>query len=107
MSAQCTPGPLLIGGRTNATLIQYLWVPLLFWNDHQERCPSDDGEAGICYEERRTAAQALIYGSWSQIENLRSDARFYADGNVDDCARLVRSAKATLAAIAKATGGAQ
>jgi len=101
-----TPRPMIVGSRQRATLIQYLWVPLMFWQDHKDRCPSDDGDAGICYEERRTSAQALIYGSWSQIECLRSDAEFYAQGNVDDCAKLVRSAKATLAAIAKATGAA-
>lgn len=81
-----------------------LWVPSMFWGDHAERCPSDDGEAGICTELRKSGRRVLIDGTPAQIEALRSDAAFYChrDGP-DECPRgLVSSARATLAAIDKA-----
>jgi hypothetical protein len=43
--------------------------------------------------------RVLIEGTADQIECLRSDAEFYAGGNVDDCPELVRSAAATLRAL--------
>lgn len=80
-----------------------LWVPSYFWNDHADRCPSDDGEDGMCIEVRSAGNRTLLAGTPKQIETLRSDAAFYAAGNVDDCPQLIRSAKSTLAAITKAT----
>lgn len=102
MNTRRAPGPMLIGSRQRSTLIQFAWVPAKFWDDHSERCPSDTGEAGISKEQERKGRQVLIYGNFDQIECLRSDAEFYAQGNVDDCAALVRSAKATLEALTKA-----
>lgn len=78
-------------------------VPLAFWLDHADRCPCDDPETDMCTEIRTAGSRALIEGTTAQVEVLRSDAAFYADGNVDDCAGLIRSAKATLAAIAAAS----
>jgi hypothetical protein len=79
-------------------------VPALFWLDHEERNPCDRPEqmaelAGI------HGRIAHVMANAEQLECLRSDAAFYAGGNVDDCASLVRSAKATLDAIAKAKEG--
>lgn len=88
---------------TNHTPLR-LWVPAKFWEDHSERCPCDDPETEMATEVREGGNRVLIEGTPKQIETLRSDAEFYAAGNVDDCAALVRSARATLAAIAAATG---
>lgn len=97
-----TPTPMLLGSRQRSTLIVYCWVPAKFWDDHSERCPTDNGEKGLCVEEKRAGSRVLIYGSAAQYANLRGDAEFYAQGNVDDCAALVRSAKATVAALDEA-----
>lgn len=90
--------------KTGQILAVRLWVPAMFWNDHAERCPSDDGEKGICTEIREAGRRVLIVGTPEQIECLRSDAAFYCDRDgPDECPPgLVRSARATLAAIAKA-----
>ena len=85
---------------------QHVWVAAKFWDDHCDRCPSDDGEEGICHESQRSGRRVLVEGDARQIETLRSDAAFYAEGNVDDCAQLVRSAQATLLAITRALGSA-
>lgn len=86
--------------------LQSIWVPALFWDDHKDRCPSDFGDAGICTEmlDSRDGRRVLIRGTKEQIECLRSDAAFYCDRDgPDECpVSLKRSAKATLAAIAKA-----
>lgn len=79
-----------------------LWVPLYFWSDHADRCPCDNPETDMATEVREAGKRILIVATPKQLEVLRSDAEFYAQGNVDDCASLIRSAKATLAAIAKA-----
>ena len=92
MSTNHTPGPLR------------LWVPASFWSDHADRCPCDDPETEMATEVRDAGRRVLIEATPKQLEVLRSDAEFYAEGNVDDCAALVRSAQATLAAIAAATG---
>ena len=86
-----TPGPDL-----RRTYI----VPALFWLDHEDRSPCDRPEqmAELNYIQHR---RAFIFATDEQIECLRSDATFYADGNVDDCPSLIRSAKATLVAIAQ------
>lgn len=80
----------------------YYLVPALFWLDHEERQPCDKPEqmAVLLSIQNR---QAHIAATPEQLENLRSDAQFYAEGNVDGCASLVRSAKATLAALDRAT----
>ena len=76
-------------------------VPAKFWDDHCDRCPCDgDPSIAMAQEVSRSGNRVTITGTPSQIEVLRSDAAFYADGNVDDCASLVRSAAATLKALA-------
>jgi len=94
-----TPKPMLVGQKRCVQLVQFFWVPAKFFDDHAERCPADEGEVGICKEERRSGNRVLIYGTFRQLDNLRGDAEFYAESNVDDCAALVRSAKATLAVL--------
>jgi len=85
----------------------YLYVPAKFWDDHCERCPCDgDPESAMCREVRRSGARVFLHGNAAQIECLRSDAEFYAEGNVDDCGPIVASAKRTLEAIRKAIDGA-
>jgi hypothetical protein len=82
------------------TMTQYK-VPAKFWDDHCARCPCDgDPDIAMAREVSRSGARVLIEGTAAQIEILRSDAAFYAEGNVDDCASLVRSAAATLKALA-------
>ena len=93
---------MLVGSRQRQTLIQFVWVPALFWDDHSERCPADEPDKDMATEVRRNARRVLIQGSYHQLETLRSDAAFYADRNVDDCDHLVRSAKRTLDALADA-----
>lgn len=81
----------------------YYLVPALFWLDHEERNPCDKPEqmAKLLSIQNR---QAHIAATPEQLETLRSDAAFYAEGNVDGVPHLVRSAKATLAAITKQAG---
>lgn len=81
-----------------------IWVPATFWDDHRDRCPSDDGEAGIASEIRRVGAKVLIRGSAAQIGCLRSDAEFYTDRLGPDASptALKRSAAATLKSIKQA-----
>jgi hypothetical protein len=81
-----------------------LYVPALFWADHSERCPCDgDPDKAMARELRQAGRRALIEGTPEQIECLRSDAAFYCDpaGPDEAPANIVRSARATLAAIAK------
>lgn len=74
-------------------------VPAKFWHDHVDRF----GEGGqTCSRDPRskTAGRVVrIYGTLAQLDFLRKDAKFYADGNVDDCDALVRSARATVTAL--------
>lgn len=81
-------------------LVMFYWVPATFWDDHADRCPSDTGEAGICVEVRRSGRRVLVSGTFEQVDCLKSDAMFYAEGNADDCANIIRSAKRTLSALA-------
>jgi hypothetical protein len=53
-----------------------LWVPETFWDDHQDRSPSDDGDAGLCTVLRRSARRVLITGTAKQIDCLRQDAAY-------------------------------
>lgn len=83
-------------------------VPALFWDDHCDRCPCDgDPELAMAREIKRDkcypSRKVIIEGTIQQIEVLRSDAAFYCDRNgPDECPPgIKRSAKATLAAIAK------
>ena len=76
-------------------------VPAKFWDDFSERCPCDgDPAVEMPNEVSRSGNRVLIEGTDRQIEWLRSDAAFYAQGNVDDCASLCRSAAATVRALA-------
>ena len=81
-----------------------LLVPGMFWSDHADRCPCDDPALDMADEIRQVGARVLIEGNARQIECLRSDAEFYCDayGPDESPAGLVRSARATLAAIRKA-----
>jgi hypothetical protein len=76
-------------------------IPALFWFDHSERCPcdSEDQMAELVSVQGRVA---FVMANAVQIETLRSDAAFYAEGNADGVQHLVRSAKATLESIARA-----
>jgi hypothetical protein len=75
-------------------------LPALFFLDHEDRSPCDRPEqmAELMSIHNRIA---FVMANDEQLENLRSDAEFYAEGNVDGCLSLVRSAKATLEAIKK------
>lgn len=79
------------------------YVPAMFWDDYSERCPIDN-ESDMAIEIERAGKRVLIQANETQVKCLHGDAVFYAKGNVDDCASLVRSAKATVAAIAKHSG---
>lgn len=86
---------------TETTSQRLYKVPAYFWEDHSERCPCDD-PADMATEIREAGGRMLIEATPRQLATLRSDAAFYAEGNVDGCPALVRSARATLAAIAAA-----
>jgi hypothetical protein len=82
---------------------QHLYrVPAFFFLDHEERQPCDRAEQMAILQSVKNEI-AVILANAEQLENLRSDAEFYAQGNVDGCPSLVRSARATLKAIAKAS----
>jgi hypothetical protein len=83
-----------------------LWVPAYFWSDHADRCPADNPETDMATEIREAGHRVQIEATPKQLETLRSDAAFYCDRDgPDECPPgLVRSARATLVAIAKATG---
>jgi hypothetical protein len=88
------------------TLI-HITVPATFWDDHADRCPCDgDPELAMAREVKRSGNRVTVEGTPEQIEVLRSDAAFYCDqwGPDESVASLKRSARATLVAIAKATG---
>lgn len=79
-------------------------MPPRFWDDHSERCPCDgDPELAMAKEVSRNSRGVLIEGTEAQIENLRSDAKFYCDAwGPDKCPRGIKlSAKATLRALAR------
>jgi hypothetical protein len=87
-----------------AVTIWGLWVPATFWDDHADRCPSDDGSAGLMREDKRRGNRVRVTGSARQLECLRSDAAFYCgvDGP-DECpANIKRSARRTLEVINQA-----
>lgn len=78
-----------------------LWVPATFWDDHADRVPADDGDAGVCREVARAAARVRIRGSSAQLQVLHNDAAFYTgkDGP-DECPPAIRrSAVRTVGAI--------
>lgn len=84
---------------------RYIFVPSIFWDDHSDRCPCDgDPEEAMAKEVRRAGRRVLVEGTAAQIECLRSDAAFYCDNDGPDeaPASIVRSARATLAAIERA-----
>ena len=78
-----------------------LKVPTNFWDDHRDRCPSDDGDSGLATEISRAGTRVTVRGTRAQIECLRSDAAYYADPEtMDECPRYLRaSASRTLAAV--------
>lgn len=85
-----------------------LRVPSYFWNDHADRCPCDNAETDMATEICVAGSRTLIEATPEQLEVLRSDAAYYCDRSGPDeaPASLKRSAKATLAAIAKVKGAA-
>jgi hypothetical protein len=107
MSAKHTPGPDMEAVIRSLGLDeQRLYkVPALFWLDHEDRSPCNRPEEMAELQSIQNRV-AYILANAVQLECLRSDAEFYAGDNVDDCKSIQRSARATLAAIAKATGSA-
>lgn len=87
--------------RANTAQRLKVYVPRTFWDDFQDRAPVDE-EAHMPEKLAPFGKRILISANPVQLAALKSDATFYAEGNVDDCVRLVRSARLTLAAIAKA-----
>jgi hypothetical protein len=82
-----------------------VWVPANFWSDHEDRCPCNNEATDMATEIRKAGRRVLIEGNAKQLETLRSDAEYYCgrDGP-DECPPgLIRSAKATLAAVEAAT----
>ncbi len=78
-------------------------LPAMFFLDHADRHPCDHPEQMAVLQEVRGRV-AHVLANELQLENLHADAAFYAQGNVDDCRGLVRSAQATLAAIERQRG---
>lgn len=76
-------------------------VPALFWLDHEERQPCDRPEQ-IAELQSIQGRTAFVMANAEQVACLRGDAEFYAQGNVDGCPGLVRSARATLEVLDKA-----
>lgn len=86
-----------------------LWVPALFWDDHNTRCPGhpdafEPSPNDIADQIRIAGKRVLIEGTARQLETLRADAAYYADQDGPDLVHpaLPRSAKATLVALKKA-----
>ena len=81
--------------------MKYVYVPLAFWLDHFDRCPSDRGAAGLARLIRVSGRRAFICGTEDQLKELHADAEYYADpDNMDECPENLRkSAARTLAAL--------
>ena len=81
-----------------------LWVPSTFWADHADRTPCDNPETDMAQEIESSGNRTLIEATAKQLETLKSDAAYYCDKDgPDECpANLIRSAIATLNAIARA-----
>lgn len=77
------------------------YVPLVFWLDHADRCPSDLGENGLAELARVSGRRAFIRANRVQMAELYADAEFYADpDSMDECPRYLReTAKRTVAAL--------
>lgn len=87
-----------------------LKVPTSFWADHFDRKPCDgDPDIEVATPVGVCGARTVIEATPVQLATLRADAAFYADASHwdDDPGNrwLVRSAQATLRAIAKAKVG--
>ena len=74
-----------------------------YWDDYADRCPVDNDATDMCHELLRSRTGVLVECDERQLGYLKSDAAFYAEGNVDDAPQIVRAAKSALAAIARAT----
>jgi len=70
-------------------------LPKLFVLDHLDRAPCDDPDQMAELVWARGPI-ACIKATDGQLDNLLSDAKFYADGNVDGCCVLVRSARSVV-----------
>lgn len=81
-----------------------IMVAATFWDDHCERVPSDDGEAGLATEVKRVGARVLIEGDTKQIGCLYQDAKFYtdADGPDETPPAILQSARRVVAVLQKA-----
>lgn len=87
--------------QSDDTRLHELWVPATFWEDHADRCPTDNGDDGLCRKRRCAGHRVFIRGSDAQLQVLRDDAAFYAgEDGPDECpAAIRRSAARTLRAI--------
>jgi hypothetical protein len=74
-----------------------IWLPFLFWRDHDERALPSGEFIKLSYNMVRVRVTR------KELAEIRSDAEFYAQGNVDmdDGGSMCRSAAATVRAIDK------
>lgn len=70
-----------------------LTVPARYWDDYSERSPVDS-PAQLATEVRRAGSRVTIEANAEQLQYLKGDADFYAQGNTDDTpAAVLRGAK--------------
>src|SRR5690606_13583707 len=94
------PGGDRSRGGAAVTASALVAVPALFWMDHADRSPLDEGQA-LAVPAGRRGSQVLLRADDPGLAILKADAAFYADADsMDDCPRSIReSARRTLRAL--------
>lgn len=80
---------------TEGAVIQ-LVVPAIYWDDYSDRQAVDEPDQ-MAIELHRAGSRVTISVTAVQLNYLREDAKFYAEGNTDDTpASVIRGAKRVL-----------
>jgi hypothetical protein len=83
---------------------KHVRVPGLFWHDHADRAPYDEGQVGPRPLQVHRL-YALFEADDPGLPLLLADARYYADaGNMDECPRNLRESARRTAAALEAAG---
>ncbi|SFF32516.1 hypothetical protein [Paracidovorax wautersii] len=70
-----------------------LSIPATYWDDYSERQAVDE-ESQMAVEVKRAGSRVTIEADAIQLQYLKDDAEFYAQGNTDDTpAAVLRGAK--------------
>lgn len=70
-----------------------LTIPATYWDDYSERQAVDE-PSQMAVEVKRAGSRVTIEADAIQLQYLKSDADFYAEGNTDDTpSAVLRGAK--------------